>query len=127
MEFDQFVNEALGGYSPKRVVQRKSFDFALQVIRISKSLRSNGEFEIASQIVRSGTSIGANIEEAQAGFSKKEFLYKMTLALKEARESKYWLRLVIEGGLLQVDDEVLKSIDEIIKILSSIIITLRSH
>ena len=71
------------------IVKNKSYDFALDVIRLCARLKQQKEFEIASQLLRSGTSIGANIEEALAAYSRKEFAAKMSLASKEAREANY--------------------------------------
>lgn len=73
------------------IVVKKSFDFALKIIELYEILNMEKEFIISKQILRSGTSIGANIQEATAGFSKKDFVYKMSIASKEARETRYWL------------------------------------
>lgn len=83
------------------------------------------EFEIASQLLRSGTSVGANIEEAQGAQSRKDFIHKMSIAYKEIRESGYWIRLLIDtkiGDTNKLNDLKLKA-TELSKILSSIIIT----
>ncbi|MBI4972631.1 MAG: four helix bundle protein, partial [Candidatus Omnitrophica bacterium] len=76
------------------LIQQKSFDFALAIIDLYKKLTIAKEFVISKQLLRSATSIGANIEEAIAGQSKKDFLHKMAIASKEARETRYWLRLL---------------------------------
>ena len=73
----------------KNLVQEKSFEFAVSIIKYYKQLKTQNEFAIANQLLRSGTSIGANVEEALGGSSKKDFINKMTISLKEARESKY--------------------------------------
>jgi len=75
-------------------------------------------------LLRSATGIGANVEEALAGQSKKDFIHKMSIASKEARETKYWLRLLKQSSITKIEiDTFLNDIDEIIKILTSIIKT----
>ena len=74
--------------------KEKSYSFALQIIRLYKSLLKQNEFVLSKQLLRSGTSIGANVEEALAGQSRADFLSKMSIASKEARETHYWLRLI---------------------------------
>lgn len=75
------------------------------------------------QLVRSGTSVGANIEEATAGFTREEFIYKMNIALKEARETHYWLRLICDAKYLPRErfDAIIQEADELSKILGSIV------
>lgn len=106
------------------VIQSKSFDFALDIIKLYKNLIEKKEFVISKQLLRSGTSIGANIEEALGGFSKKDFLYKMSISSKEARETRYWLRLLKHSDLTNIDlNSYLHDIDQIINILTSIVKT----
>ena len=78
---------------------------------------------LCSQILDSGTSIGANVEEAVGGSSRKDFINKLQIAYKEARETKYWLRLLREGEMLEkkLADSFLKDCDEIIAILTAIL------
>ena len=105
-------------------IRIKSFKFALQIIKLAGKLQDKREFVISNQLLRARTSIGANVEEAQAGQSKRDFVSKMAIASKEARETKYWLRLVREAGLggLVVDHE-LELVEELIKILTAIVKT----
>ena len=77
-------------YDKNNVVLNKSFDFALEIIELYKILKSKNEFVISKQLLRSGTSIGANVEEATAAQTKKDFITKMSIASKEARETRYW-------------------------------------
>jgi len=106
------------------IIQKKSFDFALETIFLYKELTKQKEFIISKQLLRSGTSIGANIEEGVAGQSKKDFVHKMAIALKEARETRYWLKLLKESNLIGLDfNKYLIEIDEIIRILIKIIKT----
>jgi four helix bundle protein len=69
-----------------------SFDFALDIIRLYSLLVESKEYVLSKQLLKSGTSIGANVEEANAGQSKRDFIMKMAIASKEARETRYWLR-----------------------------------
>ena len=107
------------------IIVEKSYSFALKVIKISHNLKNEKEFEIASQFLRSGTTVGANIQEAQGGQSRKDFIHKMSISYKEIRESIYWIRLLIDSEIGDVSDlKILKSeAIEISKILSSIILS----
>ena len=114
----------------RNIVQEKSFDFALEIIRLSRRLQHDCKESLLSrQLVRSGTSIGANIEEAIAAQSKKDFLAKMQIAMKEARETHYWLRLIYRSGLTVGPDidALLRHCTELITILSSITLTTRQN
>ena len=102
----------------------RTFIFAEKILEGYLILRENGHFRLADQFVSAGTSIGANVEEAQAAHSKLDFISKITIANKEARESRYWIRLLDKKGLLAAypDLDFLKrEIEEIILILNSII------
>jgi four helix bundle protein len=101
------------------IIQRKSFDFALAIIRLYKELGEKREFVLSRQLLRSGTSIGANVEEANAGQSHKDFLAKMSVASKEARETKYWLRLLQQSKLVDIDvSGAVTQVEELIRITS---------
>ncbi len=107
----------------ENLIERKSYDFALRIIKVYKFLIKNNEFVLSKQILRSGTSIGANVVEAQEAISKKDFRNKMSIALKEAVETRYWLNLLKDSEYLteiQIKDLV-KDLNEIIKILSKIV------
>lgn len=104
------------------IIVDKTFNFSKEIIKLYIELKNDKVYELASQLFRSGTSIGANVEEAQAGQSKKDFVAKMSIAAKEARETRYWLRLIEETNISQIDVEsYLKEINEIINILTKII------
>jgi len=101
-----------------------SFSFALQIIELYKKLQEKKEFVISKQVLRSGTSIGANIEEATAAQSRKDFISKMAIASKEARETRYWLRLLEKSKLIDIDySPCIESITHIINILTKIVKT----
>lgn len=108
------------------IVLKKAFEFALKIIELNKRLNSEKEFVLSNQVLRSGTSIGANINEALGGISKKDFQHKMAIALKEANESEYWLKLLKYSNIHDTEDH-LQDIHEIRKILTSIIITSKSN
>ncbi len=110
----------------ENVVQQKSFAFAIRVVNAYKYLtEQKKEFVLSKQLLRSGTSIGANVEEATGGQSKKDFIAKISISYKEARETKYWLNLLTATDYL--DEKLSKSLlddaEELCKILSSILLT----
>jgi four helix bundle protein len=84
-------------------VYKKSFEFALRIIALYQELVSHKEYVISKQLLRCGTSIGANINEASAGQSKRDFIAKMSIASKEARETLYWLKLLQASKLAEID------------------------
>ncbi|MCX5633703.1 MAG: four helix bundle protein, partial [Phycisphaerae bacterium] len=88
---------------PNSIIKQKSYDFALRVIKLCSYLKQKGHYELTSQLVRAGTSIGANVEEALAGQSKKDFYAKMCIASKEARETNYWLRLIQDSKFVKTE------------------------
>ncbi len=109
------------------IIQGKSFEFALEIISLYKKLQAQKEFVLSKQLLRSGTSIGANVEEATAAQSRRDFLSKMSIASKEARETKYWLRLLQESDLATIDlKSEIAHIDEIIRILTAIVKTTKT-
>jgi len=105
------------------IIQKKSYAFALQIIALYRKLCKANEFVLSKQLLRSGTSIGANVEEAQAGQSRADFISKISIASKEARETNYWLRLLRDSKILDEADVklLLSESDAIIKILTSIV------
>jgi len=108
------------------VVLDKSLAFAVRVVKLYKHLcGEQKEYVLSKQLLRSGTSVGANINEAQAGQSKADFIAKMAVASKEARESIYWIDLLIKTDYLNKDDKhvqtLVNDIDEIVKLLTSIV------
>lgn len=107
----------------ENVILQKSYAFALTIMSLAKAIRERREFDLASQLWRAGTSIGSNVEEAQAAQSRADFRSKMSIAAKEARESHYWLRLTRDGQLLPEDRlaPIIADIEEIKRILTSIV------
>lgn len=99
----------------------RTFRFAASIIAITGKLpKSPSGFAIANQIVRSGTSIGANVQEAQSAISRKDFIHTMNISLKETRETNYWLKLIGQALFIKVD-KFLQESEEIIRILASIV------
>lgn len=121
----------MGNDSARRnVVQEKSFAFAVAIVKAGRRLQlDRKEWVLSKQLIRAGTSIGANIEEAIAAQSKKDFLTKMSIALKEARETHYWLRVLRDSGLAtEMEAEPhLPACQELIRLLSSITMTTREN
>ena len=108
------------------VIVKLSFEFALVIIEFAELLESKRKFIIANQVFISGTSIGANIREAQNSESKSDFIHKMKIAAKEADETEYWLLLCQLSKNYPFDETLLEKLEEIIKILSKIISTSKS-
>lgn len=106
------------------IIVEKSFQFSLRIVRLFEHLKDHKvERDLALQLLRSGTSVGANVEEAVGGASRKDFIHKLTIAYKEARETNYWIKLLKEAGLLEMKlaESFLTDCEEIIKILTSIL------
>jgi four helix bundle protein len=106
----------------KNIVLEKSFQLALRIVKLTTELSKVNRI-FADQILRSGTSVGANLNEAQAALTKKEFIAKVAIAAKEIRETKYWLMLLTESNLMKKDIELEILVDDIIKIVTKIIKT----
>ena len=105
-------------------ILKKSFEFALVIISLYQQLQAEREYVISKQLLRSGTSIGANVEEAVAAQSRKDFLSKMSIASKEARETLYWLRLLQASSLTNLNvNAQIQSANELVRILTSIVET----
>ena len=111
------------------IIQDKSFAFAVRIVNLYKYLTTEKkEFVLSKQLLRSGTSVGANVEESIGGQSEKDFLSKLSIAYKEARESKYWLKLLQATDYLSIEqvDSLLNDVEEICKIIGSIQITIKN-
>jgi len=109
----------------ENLIRDEAFSFALQIMGLAKMLRREKEYELSSQLWRAGTSIGANAEEAQAGQSRADFLAKMTIASKEAREALYWLRPADKGKIISAEEiaPVREQCERIVRILTAIVKT----
>ena len=114
----------------ENVVKDKSFAFAIRVVRAYQHLVSEKrEFILSKQVLRSGTSIGANIEEAIGGQSEADFIAKLSIAYKEARETCYWIRLLQATDYLTESQaqSLLKDAEELCRIISKILLTTKQH
>jgi four helix bundle protein len=111
------------------VVQIKSYAFAVRIVKVYQFLcEQKKEFVLSKQLLRSGTSIGANIEEAIGGQSEKDFFAKLTISYKEARETHYWIRLLKDTNYLTEEqaNNLLKDADELLRIIGSFQKTIRN-
>ena len=110
------------------VILQKSYSFAIDVVKLYRHLcYDKKEYVLSKQLVRCGTSIGANVEEAVGGQSEKDFVSKMKIAYKEARETHYWLRLLRDSGDLEESHAApaLKECEELLKIITKILNTMK--
>ena len=109
----------------KSLIQEKAYAFALSIIGLYRLLLRKNEDVLSKQLLKAGTSIGANVEEALAGQSRPDFLSKMSIASKEARESHYWLRLLKDSGIIEREhlEKPLADSREIVCMLTSIVKT----
>ena len=108
----------------ENVVKNKSFDFALRIIKLNQYLVSDKkEFVISKQILRSGTSIGANVREGEHAESKADFIHKLSISLKEANETEYWLELLNKSGYIEdkMYNSLISDCSELLKLLITII------
>jgi len=111
------------------VIAEKSYAYALRIVKLYLYLKNEKqEYVLSKQVLRSGTSIGANVEEAIGGQSEKDFISKMSIAYKEARETHYWIRLLRDSDLLENEfsQSILNDTDELLKIIGSILKTMKS-
>jgi four helix bundle protein len=112
------------------IIQQKSFRFGVNVVDLCRELKEKKkETVLSNQLLRSGTSIGANIEEGLGCQSKKDFYFRITVAYKEARETLYWLKLLEESHLLEKGkaDCIIRDCNEILRILGTILKTIRNN
>lgn len=110
----------------QNIIQEKSFAFAVKIIKVYKFLvEEKNEYVLSKQLVRCGNSIGANIEEAISGYSKADFLFKLTIAYKETREVLYWIKLLKASDILnnEMSECLYSEAEEICKIITKIQIT----
>jgi four helix bundle protein len=113
-------------YANNRILDL-TFNFSLEIILFSDELRKLKQYELSSQVLRAGTSIGANMREAQNSESSKDFLHKVKIALKEADETEYWLRLLFQLFQYSQIPSLLIKLEEILKILNKICSTVNAN
>ena len=116
-------------YEPRQnPLKEKSFPFALKIISTTKTMYERKEYVLAKQLLRSGTAIGALVEEANQAESKADFVHKLSIANKEANETHYWLRLLRESTILEqnISDELIEQCRELEKLLTAILKTTKT-
>ena len=114
----------------KSIVEEKSYKFALRIIKLYKYLKENKrDYVLSKQILRCGTSIGANIKESSQAESTPDFIHKLCIALKETSETEYWICLLYDSDLIDKRsyNSIINDCKEILKLLTSIIKTSRSN
>ena len=114
----------------RSVLRERSFDFAARIVKLTEHLKQNHKaFELASQVFRSGTAVGALVREAQYGESRKDFIHKLHVALKEANETIYWLELSVVVGYItkRIFESLFNDNEQLIKMLTASIKTAKSH
>lgn len=114
----------------ENIIVKKSYSFALAIVKVYKCLiNDRKEFVLSKQMLRSGTSIGANIHEAIASESKKDFVHKLGIAVKEVRETSYWLNLLKDSEYINGEQfkNLYSDCEELLRILNSIILTTKER
>lgn len=112
----------------ENALKQKSYAFALDIIKMCMSLREQHEFVLSKQLLRSGTAVGALVEEANQAESKADFIHKLSIANKEANETQYWIRLLIDSEVIESEkgETILNKCIELVKILTASIKTSKS-
>ena len=106
----------------ENILQTKSFSFAVKVVKLCLQIqKSEKEYILSKQLLRSGTSVGANIEESIGGRSEKDLYHRLIISYKEARESHYWIRLLFEAELIneQQKTDLLEDVEELLRLLGA--------
>ncbi len=111
------------------IIQKKSFDFAVRIVNAYRFLKKNKEYDLARQLLRSGTSIGANVEEAIGAYSRTDFGFKLSIAYKEARETLYWIRIMQATNCFseEMSKSLIDDAEEICKIIGKIQLSLKKN
>ena len=115
----------------QKEIQNRTFEFAIRIVNLCRHLDEKPGVgrTIGRQLLRAGTSVGANVEEAQAGQSKADFISKIAIALKEARETRYWVRLLVASNILPKErlSNIQTEVEELMKVLGSIIVSAKDN
>ena len=107
----------------KNAVVEKSLNFAVEIVKFCELLEEKRKYVVAKQLLRSGTSIGANVFESQHAESRADFIHKMKIAIKEANETLYWLQICEKSGNYPSNSSLKQLAEELIRIISKIIIS----
>jgi len=108
---------------PKNIIVEKSLDFGVEIVRFCELLEEKKKYVVAKQLLRCGTSVGANVFESQHAESRADFVHKMKIAIKEANETLYWLLICERSESYPVDSSLKEKVEELIRIMSKIIIS----
>jgi len=112
----------------ENITAKKAFQFAIRVVKLCIELQRKHDYVVSRRLLKSATSIGANIEEATATVSRKDFIVKLSIASKEARESRYWIKLLMEARLVEFDYPILlDEIEQLNKLLTSSVKTAQEN
>jgi four helix bundle protein len=114
----------------RNVIRDKSFRFALRIVKLYQYLKDEKkEYVLSKQVLRSGTAIGALVRESQHAESKADFIHKLSIALKEANETEYWIELLFQSGLIEEKSyqSIHIDIEELLKLLTSIVRTTKEN
>jgi len=116
-------------FEKPNLIKNKSYQFALRIVSFYRQMQDQNEYVLSKQLLRSGTSIGANAEEASAAQSRKDFVAKMAISSKEARETHYWLRLIRDSHLcINIDvGSLIEDCEELIRMLTAIVKTAQKN
>ena len=119
--------QAIDHMKERGPIYHKSKEFALMTIELCRQLQSKGEFILSKQLFRSATSVGADYREGLGSESNSDFVHKISVSIKEAYESQYWLELLVEGNYITQDQfqELYSFIDELIRMMTASILTLK--
>lgn len=109
----------------ENIIRNKSYQFSLEIIKVCELLENHKAYVLSNQLLKSGTSIGANVRESQSAESKKDFIHKLSIALKESRETDYWLNLLKDSYKLPLNEvaPLIESNNELQKILAKILLS----
>lgn len=111
----------------ENIILKLTFDFAVEVVKYTEILQKNRQYVIADQLLKSGTSIGANVKESQNAESRRDFIHKLKIAQKEVDETEYWLFLCNEVDSYPDSDHLIEKLTEISKVLNKIVATTKSN
>jgi four helix bundle protein len=121
----------MGGSAPNRDIEERTFAFAVRIVRLCRTLEKKGGVgkALTLQLLRSGTSVGANVQESRAAQSRADFIHKNSIALKEARETHFWLRLCRDAEIIEAKmlGDIIRESDELTRILGAIVVQSRRH
>ena len=111
----------------ENIILKLTFDFAVDIVKYTELLQKNKQYVIADQLLKSGTSIGANVKESQNAESRKDFIHKLKIALKEVDETEYWLFICNEVDTYPATDELIEKLTSISKVLTKIVSSAKNN